>query len=145
MSYQILKKNLESIIKQKCLNITELERKAGLKKNNIYNITRGLSKNPSIETIQRIADALGITLKELYKEDFFEERSENNFLNQDHLKLLDKVVNTVVEEVINLDLRITESRLLNVIMEIFKYQKLEPKEQIDKKFVNWILHKESLF
>ena len=112
MSYQILKRNLETIIKQKCLNITELERKAGLKKNNIYNITRGLSKNPSIETIQRIADALGITLKELYKEDFSEEKSENNFLNQDHLMLLDKVVSTVVGEVINLDLRITENNYI---------------------------------
>jgi len=145
MSYQVLKRNLESIIKQKCLNITELERKAGLKKNNIYNITRGLSKNPSVETIQRIADALGITLKELYKEDFSEEKYENNFLNHDHLKLLDKVVSTVVEEVINLDLRITENRLINVVIEVFRYQKQEPKEQIDKKFINWMLHKESSF
>ncbi len=84
-------------------------------------------------------------MKELYKEDFSEEKYENNFLNHDHLKLLDKVVSTVVEEVINLDLRITENRLINVVIEVFRYQKQEPKEQIDKKFINWMLHKESSF
>ena len=66
MSYTTLQKNLEKIIKDRNYQITELERRAGLKKNNIYNILKGISKKPSAELLQAVADALGVTVKDLY-------------------------------------------------------------------------------
>ena len=51
MSYTTLQKNLERIVKDRNYQITELERKAGLKKNNIYNIIKGISKKPSAELL----------------------------------------------------------------------------------------------
>lgn len=135
MSYTTLQKNLGKIIKDRNYQITELERKAGLKKNNIYNILKGMSKKPSAELLQAVADALGVTVKDLYNP-LVETR---DYLNNEDFDLMEKVIKTIIEEVKNLKLKVTEVDLVNIILEVFNYSKPEPKKELDKKFINWIL------
>jgi len=136
MSYTTLQKNLERIVKDRNYQITELERKAGLKKNNIYNIIKGISKKPSAELLQSVADALGITIKDLYNPAI-----ENTvYLNDNDFKLMENVLKSIIEEAQKIQLKITEVELTNIMLEVFKYSKPDPKQNIDKKFINWLLH-----
>lgn len=64
----ILLKNIQSHIDQKCLSVSAVERMAGLKKNAVYNILKGISKKPSLETIQAISIALGCSINDLIEE-----------------------------------------------------------------------------
>lgn len=135
MSYATLQKNLEKIIKERNYQITELERKAGLKKNNIYNILKGISKKPSAELLQAVADALGVTVKDLYNPT----AETRNYLNEDDFALIEKILKNVIEEIRNLDLKVTEVDLVNVVLEVFNYSKPDSQKELDKKFINWIL------
>ncbi|WP_367363993.1 helix-turn-helix domain-containing protein [Candidatus Tisiphia endosymbiont of Nedyus quadrimaculatus] len=135
MSYTTLQKNLDKIIKDRNYQVTELERKAGLKKNNIYNILKGISKKPSAELLQTVADVLGVTVKDLYNP-FIETK---NYLNNDDFELMEKVLKTVIEEIKNLKLEVTEVDLVNIMLEVFNYSKPEPKKELEKRFINWIL------
>ncbi|WP_341754356.1 helix-turn-helix transcriptional regulator [Candidatus Tisiphia endosymbiont of Dioctria rufipes] len=135
MSYTTLQKNLDKIIKDRNYQVTELERKAGLKKNNIYNILKGISKKPSAELLQTVADLLGVTVKDLYNP-FIETK---NYLNNDDFELMEKVLKTVIEEIKNLKLEVTEVDLVNIMLEVFNYSKPEPKKELEKRFINWIL------
>jgi transcriptional regulator with XRE-family HTH domain len=135
MSYTTLQKNLDKIIKDRNYQVTELERKAGLKKNNIYNILKGISKKPSAELLQTVADVLGVTVKDLYNP-FIETK---NCLNNDDFELMEKVLKTVIEEIKNLKLEVTEVDLVNIMLEVFNYSKPEPKKELEKRFINWIL------
>ena len=135
MSYTTLQKNLDKIIKDRNYQVTELERKAGLKKNNIYNILKGISKKPSAELLQTVADVLGVTVKDLYNP-FIEKK---NYLNNDDFELMEKVLKTVIEEVKNLKLEVTEVDIVNIMLEVFNYSKPEPKKELEKRFINWIL------
>ncbi|WP_341751195.1 MULTISPECIES: helix-turn-helix domain-containing protein [unclassified Candidatus Tisiphia] len=135
MSYTTLQKNLDKIIKDRNYQVTELERKAGLKKNNIYNILKGISKKPSAELLQTVADVLGVTVKDLYNP-FIETK---NYLNNDDFELMEKVLKTVIEEVKNLKLEVTEVDIVNIMLEVFNYSKPEPKKELEKRFINWIL------
>lgn len=135
MSYTTLQKNLEKIIKDRNYQITELERRAGLKKNNIYNILKGISKKPSAELLQAVADALGVTVKDLYNPS----AETTDYLNNDDFELMEKVLKNIIEEVKNLKLKVTEVDLVNIILEVFNYSKPDPKKELDRKFINWIL------
>lgn len=135
MSYTTLQKNLEKIIKDRNYQITELERKAGLKKNNIYNILKGISKKPSAELLQAVADALGVTVKDLYSPLV----KVRDYLNNEDFELMEKVLKNIIEEVKNLKLKVTEVDLVNVVLEVFNYSRSEPKKELDKKFINWVL------
>jgi len=136
MSYTTLQRNLEKIIKDRNYQITELERKSGLKKNNIYNILKGISKKPSAELLQTVADALGVTVKDLYNPSV----EIRGYLSNDDFELIEKILKNIIEEVKNLKLKVTEVDLINIILEVFNYSKLEPKKELDKRFINWILH-----
>lgn len=136
MSYTTLQKNLEKYIKERNYQITELERKAGLKKNNIYNILKGSSKKPSAELLQAVADALGITVKDLYTP----ATETRDYLNNDDLELMEKVLKSIIEAIKKLNLQVTEVEIVNIVLEVFRYSKPDPKKEIDKKFINWILH-----
>lgn len=135
MSYAILQKNLENFIKDRNYQVTELERKAGLKKNNIYNILKGISKKPSAELLQAVAEALGVTIQDLYNPSV----KTRDYLDSNDLILMEKILKHTIGEIQNLNLQITEVDLVNIVLEIFHYSKPDPVKNLDKKFINWIL------
>lgn len=135
MTSSVLQQNLEKIIKERNFNISELERKAGLKKNNIYFILKGISKKPSAGILQAVADALGITVKDLYAPTI----EATNYLNNDHFELMEKTLKHVIEEVKLLNMQVTDVEFINIFLEVFRYSKQDPKKEPDKRFINWIL------
>ncbi|NCP62708.1 MAG: helix-turn-helix transcriptional regulator [Alphaproteobacteria bacterium] len=64
----ILLKNIQSHINYKSLSVSAVERMAGLKKNAVYNILKGISKKPSLETIQAISVALDCSINDLIED-----------------------------------------------------------------------------
>lgn len=138
MAISILKQNLEKIIKERNLQIVDLERKAGLKKNNVYNIVKGISKNPSAQNIQAIADTLGVSIQSLYSET----KNKNEFLNKEKLDLITKVAAIIAEEVINLNIKITYQEYIDLLGKIFEYNNLSGSKdwgESDYRFAQWLL------
>ncbi|PIX91977.1 hypothetical protein CO134_02010 [Candidatus Kuenenbacteria bacterium CG_4_9_14_3_um_filter_39_14] len=62
-----LAKNIRKLREKKNISQDKLSKLAGIAHNTIIKIETGLIKNPKIETVQKIADAFGISLDELTK------------------------------------------------------------------------------
>ncbi|WP_422445273.1 helix-turn-helix domain-containing protein [Thermoanaerobacterium sp. DL9XJH110] len=61
-------KRLKEIRKSKTITITALSKKIGLTREYLSNIERNIN-TPSLQTLQKICDALGITLAEFFSEE----------------------------------------------------------------------------
>ena len=62
-----LAKKIESLRKKQGLSQEKLARLADVSNNTIINIEAGINNNPTIETIRKIAKALGISVEDLIK------------------------------------------------------------------------------
>lgn len=62
-----LAKNIEKLRERKNLSQDKLSKLANVAHNTIIKIESGLIKNPKIETVQNIANALDVSLDELTK------------------------------------------------------------------------------
>lgn len=62
-----LAKNIRKLRKRNNLSQDKLSKLANVAHNTIIKIESGLIKNPKIETVQNIADGLGVSLDELTK------------------------------------------------------------------------------
>lgn len=63
---EIIVKNIDEVAKRKGLTIAALERKAGLTRGHIYKL-KG-STSPQLETLEKIANALDVSINYLLKE-----------------------------------------------------------------------------
>jgi len=64
-----LGENIRNIRKSKGLSIMKLRELTGLSKSTISDLENSKS-SPTAETLQKIADALGVNIEELFKDDF---------------------------------------------------------------------------
>jgi len=117
MSDTVLQKNLYKFIKERNIQITELERKSDLKKNSVYNIIKGISKKPSAEILQTIADTLGVTIKDLYDPAI----KVNDYLNKHDYSLLEKTFPKIINTINELNLVVSELEFTQVLSEVFRY------------------------
>ena len=62
-----LAKNIRKLREKRNISQDKLSKLANVAHNTIIKIETGLIKNPKIETVQNIADALGVSLDELTK------------------------------------------------------------------------------
>lgn len=60
-------KNIKRLRREKGISQDRLSKLADLSLNTIVNIEAGNNPNPTFETLQKIADALGVSLNELIK------------------------------------------------------------------------------
>ncbi|WP_282803980.1 helix-turn-helix domain-containing protein [Secundilactobacillus kimchicus] len=67
MSSEELWLKISKLAQDRNLTISELAQQAGVSRTNLYNIKKGVSKNPSFFMIVKIADVLGVSLDELRK------------------------------------------------------------------------------
>lgn len=56
---------IKEVIKEKGMTITELAEKMGINRVNLSNMVNG---NPTIETLNKIADAIGCPITELFEQ-----------------------------------------------------------------------------
>ena len=136
MSDTVLQKNLYKFIKERNIQITELERKAELKKNSVYNIVKGISRKPSAEILQTIADTLGVSIKDLYSPNI----KVNDYLGQDDYILFQKILPEIIKTIKKLNLVVSETEFSQTLNEVFNYYRPTPDESIDNKIIAWILH-----
>ncbi|HJD65821.1 MAG TPA: helix-turn-helix transcriptional regulator [Rickettsia endosymbiont of Bembidion nr. Transversale] len=117
MSDTVLQKNLYKFIKERNIQITELERKAELKKNSVYNIIKGISRKPSAEILQTIADTLGVSIKDLYNPNI----KVNDYLGQDDYILFQKILPEIIKTIKKLNLVVSETEFSQTLNEVFNY------------------------
>lgn len=60
--------NIEAIMERKRLSAAELARRAGVNPTGVYDILSGKSRSPRIDTLAKIADALGVPIAVLFEE-----------------------------------------------------------------------------
>ena len=64
----MLAENIKELRKQRKLSQEELAKKAGVTYSTLIKLESGSNKNPTVKTLQQIAQALGVTLDDLMKE-----------------------------------------------------------------------------
>jgi transcriptional regulator with XRE-family HTH domain len=64
----MLAENIKTFRKQRGISQEELARKAGVTYSTLIKLESGSNKNPTVKTLQQIAQALEVTLDDLMKE-----------------------------------------------------------------------------
>ena len=64
----MLAENIKKFRKQRGISQEELARKAGATYSTLIKLESGSNKNPTVKTLQQIAQALDVTLDDLVKE-----------------------------------------------------------------------------
>ena len=67
MSNQELSKNLKKLREKKGFSQDRLAKIADVGNNTVIKIEHGDNKNPTLETLKKLADALGVSLDDLIK------------------------------------------------------------------------------
>lgn len=67
MSNNKIAENLKKLRAERGLSLEKVARLADLSLNTIVKIENGVNTNPTIETVKKIADALGVSLDDLMK------------------------------------------------------------------------------
>jgi len=67
MSNQELSKNLKKLREKKGFSQDRLAKIADVANNTVIKIEQGDNKNPTLETLKKLADALGVSLDDLIK------------------------------------------------------------------------------
>jgi len=130
-----LQKNLDSLITANNYQISELERKTGVGKNNIYNIVKGVTKKPSAEVLQAIADFFNVTVRDLLAEP----KSIDPSLKYEDFDLLSTIFASIIKELKNNQLEIPCSEVTAMLNEAFLYSKDSNSSIADEKFIKWLI------
>ena len=131
-SYDILKKNLERLMKERSLRIVDLESKAK-KSRVVHNILSGNSTNPGIDTMKSLADALNIDIEDLLSDTNIEEK-----LNHDlFLDACIKVVNEIAPLIDKYNIKI--NNVFNIIKDAYNYAHDLNLPQADEQFIKWVI------
>ncbi|WP_210126479.1 MULTISPECIES: helix-turn-helix transcriptional regulator [unclassified Staphylococcus] len=76
----MIKFNLKKVMKQKNLNISQLNEMTGISRNSLSLLINGKSQGVQFETIEKITRALNIEVEELFEKSFNELKIETNHL-----------------------------------------------------------------
>lgn len=134
MSHEILKKNIELLIEQYGFDIVSLEKKAGLRKNAVYNIVKDKSKEPAVALVQAIADVFDLTVKDLLTP-----AELHSTLTSRDLDLLANVTRSVCNELKADNITIKFNQIIALVKEAYDYSYDHPTSAADVKFIKWTI------
>lgn len=77
---EIYVKHIRSLCKQRCIAINKLATMSDVKQSTLDNIARGLTKNPRVKTLHKLAIAFNMTLAEFLD---FDELNDYSFDDDD--------------------------------------------------------------
>ncbi|MFF5995802.1 helix-turn-helix transcriptional regulator [Lysinibacillus sp. KU-BSD001] len=69
---EAIRQRIAPLMQERNLTISELARRAGLTQSTVNDIVKGKVKNPSMQAILQIADALGLSIGEFTSHPLFE-------------------------------------------------------------------------
>lgn len=132
---ETIRNNILKLLKNRNWTQADLDKRIGGTKN-ASNIIRGISKYPRIEVLQRIANAFDVEVGTLIAE------TNNNCENIDYSLLSDAFTKTVhaiksTENKYNL----TPEKILSLTAEVYNYTRKLELNNIETKFVDWIISK----
>lgn len=78
---EIYRKRIRTLCEERGISINRLATMSGVNQSTLDNIMRGLSKNPNVRTMHKVANAFNMTLAEFLD---FEELNEYSF--EDHME-----------------------------------------------------------
>jgi transcriptional regulator with XRE-family HTH domain len=145
-----LQQQIEDRMKIKNLTIYALEKKAGLNRSAVRNILQGFSKNPSVEILSAIAEALDCTLNDLVaptegnRTSF---KSANKVLTQHRATyawnegLYLDAVKTISKLAADKGSSFSLEKITNLINEAYKYSISKDSDIVDKDFCKWLVNK----
>ena len=135
MAAEVLKDNINRILKERGWKLQDLERKAGTNRT-IYNIMRESSNNPSLDLLEKIAKALNVDYKELIND-----HSSIQYINNYSL-LLDACSKVITElKLLPENLEISFDAIYILILEVYSYADQFKNDTIDPQFVKWSVMK----
>lgn len=144
MIAEVIKKQILARLQEKNLNISNLEKKAGLPKNSVRNIMLGTSNNPGIVSLEAIAKVLECSIDELigkvYKADT-EVKAKSNIEHKWVRKLFYDILDHIANYIEKMDHTLSMEKILFLIKESYTYSLERNKGQLDKKFVEWLIEK----
>jgi len=138
---EALLSNLNEKIKESGLSLNELEKMAGLKGSAVKNIVYGRSKNPTVNTVQKIANCLGVSLNELIGNK--EKPIIASTKPVDH-KLYLACTNAVLSHVKSSGYHCNLEILTSCIKEVYRYLTKKNLSSVDPDVVEWVLENKLL-
>lgn len=133
-----------NIIKQKAnengYTIRKLETIAGIKHGTLFNIINGRSKNPTAETLKKLANALNCSIYDLIGENETKVKTDTEE-EVWYLDLYIECILYVAQESKTKKLILMKDKLLELTQEIYSYSVKSNQKEVDKNFANWILDK----
>ncbi len=132
-------KNLRAIMQKKGISINALERMAGVKPGSVQNILYGRSKNPGIETLMAIANALGIALDELHEGSISFSGASISW----DINLYTKSAEAVRDILHSESRALSKREFLECVDKIHEYSRASLKDKVDYTFAKWLLQEKS--
>jgi transcriptional regulator with XRE-family HTH domain len=131
-SYDILKKNLQRLMKERSLRTVDLESKTN-KKRVVHNILSGTSTNPSINTMKSLADALNIDIEDLLRDTDIEKKLDPDLF----LDVCIKVVNEINPLIDKYNIKI--NNVVTIIKDVYNYAYGVNPPKADEQFIKWVI------
>lgn len=138
-----LKTKITEYLEDQDTSIQAFERKANLSRNAVYSILTDKSKNPNIETVLKIADALNCSLDELYERKHFLKKHADEQLFKITLNcpLFTSVCDFIIDYLHKNNCQdLNLGQTIDAIQEIYKYCLAQNSLSVDKHFANWFLN-----
>lgn len=133
---QQLRDNLLFIIRNKGFSIRDLEIKAGLNQSFVSNFLHDRSKNPGIDSIIKIAEALGVTVDELLGKKVTNKNYDSVIKRNDIFSQSAKHILRFIENKPNNSF--TPDKIFDAIYEVYTFSLKDGK--FDKEFADWFIN-----
>lgn len=134
-----LKNNVLNYLANERRSVRELERQAGVNYNTINNILTDRSKSPCIDTVVKIADAMGCSIDKMIGRTQYIENNQIPNLQLDK-ELLDNIYAFISNFLSKCDVNnFTVNDIVFTVTEIYNYSFINNAKKIDTKFAAWLL------
>lgn len=139
-----LQRQLKKKLEEAQINASELERRASLPLSAARRILLGNTKNPTLETLLAIANALGCTIDELVREEdashpfIKHESSLLNFEKELFLQLMDSVKGYLHNSA-NAQNAVSFNDFMTCLWEMYEFFLTHPDRKVDKHFTTWYM------
>ena len=142
----ILQKRIQEYVNNQSHSVRELERQAGLQQTVIQQILNGKSKNPTIDTVMKIADSFNLSLDEMLGRTKYVHQSKVDNNKIIDVGLLESVCAIVIDFIKNNNAKnIKAQYAISSIENIYQYFANDTNAISDKefaRFTKWYLEQE---
>lgn len=134
-------------IKDLNMSITQVEKLAGLKKGVLQRFLSGYTKNPTINTIKAVAEALNLTVEDLMTQESSVEKNTTEDEIQsfskniaiDYYDLLEECFIYVLAYLRNKNIKIKSEMLFQIILKLYDHSLLKNKKCFDAEYAKLLL------